>query len=287
MNESAVSPYREARLPVTAEQSLYYRDYGSEIGGVPLLCLHGYWRTGRDFEELADHFVSRRRVITVDLRGRGRSDSFPEPGDYRFETVVNDVILLLDTLKIDRVAIVGLALGAQIAMDLAATRPERVAAIITNDTGPEANLASGASMKSFSGGDAIDHDEAMRRVRGQYEEANPSFGQREFDRILYRNYRRTDDGLYVRDFDQATNEELVRMIAERATFWDEFKAIGDIPFTILRGENSHFLTLEIVERMKAARSDINVVTIKDCGHPVMLWEDEAFAAIEATLERAI
>lgn len=279
------APFQEARLPITAERSLYYRDHGAELGGIPLLCLHGYWRTSRDFEELAAHFAGTRRVITVDLRGRGRSDWFPDPQDYRFEAIVDDVVLLLDTLGIDRVAIVGLALGAQIGMELAAKRSERVAALITNDTGPEANLGAGRSMKAFSGGDAIDHDEAMRRVRGQYEEDNPSFGDWEFDRILYRNYRRGDDGLYVRDFDQNTNDELRRMLAERPTFWDEFRAIGDIPFTVLRGENSHFLTLDIVERMKAARPDIDIVTIPGCGHPVMLWEPDAFAAIDATLGR--
>lgn len=275
----------EARLPVTAERSLYYRDYGHELGGIPIICLHGYWRTSRDFEELAAHFSGQRRVVTVDLRGRGRSDWFPDPQDYSFDAVVGDVVALLDTLGIARAAIVGLALGAQIGMELAANRPERVAALITNDTGPEANLGAGRNMQAFSGGDAIDHDEAMRRVRGQYAEDNPSFGDWEFDRILYRNYRRGDDGLYVRDFDQNTNAELRRMLAERPTFWDEFRAIGDIPFTVLRGENSHFLTVDIAERMKAARPDINIVTIPGCGHPVMLWKAEAFAAIEATLDR--
>ena len=54
-------------------------DYGDHLSpNVPLVCLPGLTRSTRDFEDIADHLSqdenAPRRVLTLDYRGRGRSD---------------------------------------------------------------------------------------------------------------------------------------------------------------------------------------------------------------------
>ena len=49
---------------------LYYRDFGTENPGTPVICLPGLTRNSRDFEDLASYLSARRRVLTTDLRGR-------------------------------------------------------------------------------------------------------------------------------------------------------------------------------------------------------------------------
>jgi pimeloyl-ACP methyl ester carboxylesterase len=194
----AASP-REGWLQVTAGISLHYRSYGQRSAATPVICLPGYWRTSRDFEELAARLACDRQVITVDLRGRGRSGRSDDPDDYRFERLADDVVKLLDALDCPRAVFVGLALGAQLSLHLAASLPDRVAGIVLNDSGPESNPMAGARMKRFSGDDEITHEEALRRVKAQYAEDFPRLTGQDFERLVYRNYRRSDAGGYVRE----------------------------------------------------------------------------------------
>ena len=53
--------------------NLYYRDFGGQQDGTPVICLPGLTRNSRDFEDLAIRLGERRRVLTIDFRGRGFS----------------------------------------------------------------------------------------------------------------------------------------------------------------------------------------------------------------------
>ena len=64
-------------------------------------------------------------VVTYDVRGAGRS-----PRDPVDHAPCDDLVALLDELHLDRVAIVGLSMGARIGLEVAATRPERVRALV-------------------------------------------------------------------------------------------------------------------------------------------------------------
>ena len=52
---------------------LHYRDYPGDADAVPLLCVPGLTRNARDYGGLAERCSGKRRVIVVDLRGRGES----------------------------------------------------------------------------------------------------------------------------------------------------------------------------------------------------------------------
>jgi len=101
---------------------LRYRDVGQ---GAPIVFIHGYSRTLEDWTALADSFPANR-VIAYDVRGFGKSSKFGDSGHYG-AAMAEDVIALLDHLKIDRAHLVGHSLGALIAANVAARYPQRVA----------------------------------------------------------------------------------------------------------------------------------------------------------------
>ena len=101
---------------------LRYRDVGQ---GTPIVFIHGYSRSLEDWLALADSFPSHR-VIAYDVRGFGKSTKLTDVGRYG-DAMVEDVIALLDHLKIDRAHLVGHSMGALIAANVAVARPERVA----------------------------------------------------------------------------------------------------------------------------------------------------------------
>lgn len=276
---------REEFFEVSEGMNIFVRDYAGDSAKVPVVCLHGYWRTGRDFEELAGHLFPGRRVIVPDLRGRGRSDRATDDRDYDFECIAGDVDRILDTLEVHSAVFVGVALGAQLAMVLANRRPELVRGIVFNDSAPESNEAAGHRMRAFSSGDEISREEARRRVVAQYGDANPTLTDAEFDRIVYRNYASAPGGGLVRDFDQSTNAALARTKAQHPDFWPEYVGLKNCPVAIVRGANSDFISKATVDRMLAENVAAVLTTVPDCGHPVMMWEPEFYRAVDELLAR--
>lgn len=101
---------------------IWYAEFGS---GEPVLFVHGglgnsdYW--GLQVRALvAAHY----RVIVMDSRGHGRSTRNAQP--YGYDLMSDDVIGLLDYLKIKKVALVGWSDGAIVGLDIAMHHPERL-----------------------------------------------------------------------------------------------------------------------------------------------------------------
>jgi haloacetate dehalogenase len=98
--------------------------------GAPLILLHGYPQNGMTWARVAPEFARHFRVIIPDLRGYGDSDA---PTDdtahsvYSKQTMARDITALMDSLGIDRAAILGHDRGARVAYRLALDMPERVA----------------------------------------------------------------------------------------------------------------------------------------------------------------
>ncbi len=71
---------------------------------------------------------SRFRVIRYEHRGHG--STLAPPGPYRIEDLGSDLLAVLDAVGADRAHVVGLSLGATVAMWLSATHPERVDRVV-------------------------------------------------------------------------------------------------------------------------------------------------------------
>ncbi|RUP80937.1 alpha/beta fold hydrolase [Kocuria sp. HSID17590] len=121
------------------DTQLAYTDEG-QGRAVVLLHGHGYDRSMWDAQipVLVDQGW---RVVTPDLRGFGESEV--TPGIVYTEEFAADVIALLDHLGLDSVVLVGFSMAGQVALQIVATHPERVAALIVNDTVPHAEDVAG------------------------------------------------------------------------------------------------------------------------------------------------
>jgi len=75
------------------------------------------------------------RVVRYDARGHGQS-SVP-PGPYTIDQLADDVIGLLDHLKLDQVHFCGLSMGGMIGMSLALRMSHRLQKIVLSNTAPK------------------------------------------------------------------------------------------------------------------------------------------------------
>lgn len=115
-----------------ADMPFFRADDGTELAyhvqgeGTPLVCLPG--GPMRDSVYLGDlgGLSGRRKLVTFDLRGTGRSAIPADPASYRCDRLVDDVRTLQDHLGLARVDLLGHSAGANIAVQFAARYPQRV-----------------------------------------------------------------------------------------------------------------------------------------------------------------
>ena len=92
--------------------------------GASVVLLHGLGSCAADWAGQAAVLEPRYRVVCIDLPGHGASPL--RPGGLTVESIAHDVAALLDELSGEAVHIVGLSLGACVALRVALEAPRRV-----------------------------------------------------------------------------------------------------------------------------------------------------------------
>jgi pimeloyl-ACP methyl ester carboxylesterase len=277
--------YRDRHMTVVDGISLHYRDYRGPEGKLPLICLHGLTRNARDFADFAERYSPRWRVLALDFRGRGSSGYDPLPARYNPLTYARDVLQLLDQLKIDKAVFVGTSLGGLVMMTLAAMAPERIAASILNDVGPDVDVAGVERILTYVGKDLRFHswDEAADAIAANYGASFDRYTHDDWIKMAMRNCRE-ENGEIRFDYDMAIAEPFKATgPVPRVDLWPLFEALGSRPLLVVRGEKSDLLTEATVARMKEAAPHMQLSTVEGVGHAPELNEPEAISAIDGFL----
>jgi pimeloyl-ACP methyl ester carboxylesterase len=109
----------------TSEGLIHYATAGA---GSPVLLLHQTPRSWDEYRDVLPLLGERHRAVAMDTIGFGDSDKPPGPDSV--ERWARAVVGLLDALAIERTAVVGHHTGSVIAIELAASRPERVERLV-------------------------------------------------------------------------------------------------------------------------------------------------------------
>jgi pimeloyl-ACP methyl ester carboxylesterase len=277
--------------------TLFCRDYAAPahldsgvhdsrpLAPVPVLCLPGLTRNSRDFEPLARHLSSVRRVLTPDLRGRGRSDRDPDWRRYRLDVYVADMIALLDALQIEQVVVVGTSLGGLVGMFMAAGHRARVAGLVMNDIGPELDprgmqrIASGMGKVRA----VASWEEAADDARAANESALPDLDEAEWLRFAHAVYRQETSDRIVRDVDPLVGRALLESSVSAPDFWTAFATLQGLPVLCLRGATSDVLSADTVHRMMRIVPGMQAETIEGRGHAPTLDEPSSREALDRFL----
>jgi pimeloyl-ACP methyl ester carboxylesterase len=269
---------------------LYARLYGETLPAAPaVLCLHGLTRNSRDFEDLAPHLAQHYRVIVPDLRGRGLSDRDPQPQNYQPAVYVRDVLALLGTVDVKRVAIIGTSLGGMLAMMLAYSQPALVAGMVLNDVGPEIDPVGIERIKQYAGRlpPARSWSGAVAQTRAVYGDAWPGIAEDRWLALARRGYRENPAGVVDIDADPGIGVALRAAPQATLDLWPLWKALCKVPTLAIRGALSDILSAATFARMKSENPDLLQLEVAGRGHVPLLDEPECLAAIDGFLSRAL
>lgn len=123
---------------------LEYTEYGA--GDAWVVLLPAELAPRRMLQPLAHALAAEGlHVVTLDLLGHGRSDRPDDPHAYSVTEFAEQVVALLDHLGAPQAVVGGVSLGANVALEVAATQPGRVRGLIVEapilDNGVEASIA--------------------------------------------------------------------------------------------------------------------------------------------------
>lgn len=270
--------------------TLRYRDFSGPADRLPVLCIPGLTRNSRDFEPLIEAFPGERRFICPDLRGRGRSDYAKDTGTYHPQRYAEDIAGLLDNLGIERAVMIGTSLGGIVIMLLATMAPERVAAAVLNDVGPEIEARGLARIREYVGlGRSYPTwMHAARGLKAQAGASYPDFELSDWLRMAKRMMAIGPGGRIAFDYDMKIAEPFHEPAGAvpQADLWLAYRALTGRPVLVLRGEMSDILSDDTMARMAREIPDVEAVTVPRTGHTPTLEEPAARLAIERLLAKA-
>jgi pimeloyl-ACP methyl ester carboxylesterase len=103
----------------------YFELHGS---GEPLLLLHGFSGSSKDWHPLISAWSNHFKLIIPDLRGHGRTTSTPKQ-PYTLRQVSLDMWALLESLNINKFNAIGISGGGNVLLHMATQQPDRINAM--------------------------------------------------------------------------------------------------------------------------------------------------------------
>jgi non-heme chloroperoxidase len=236
---------------------IYYEDHGS---GPPVVLVHGYALNGHSWEKQeAALLAAGHRVITYDRRGFGAS-SRPSTG-YDFDTLAEDLHVLISRLDLHAVVVAGFAMGAgEVVRHLAVHGSARVkAAVLVAPLLP-------FLLKTPDNPDGIDRrvlNDITARIAADRPAAMKDFMDRSYNVDLL-DGRRVSDQAWQNSFFVAISASAHAAFRCVAACLEDFRAdlaAISVPVLVIHGDQDRVLPYEATSRrlpalLKNARSTI-------------------------------
>jgi len=254
--------------------------------GSPVTLLHGFTQSGRSWREVISMMPAGRRWVVPDLRGHGATRVRPG-APYTMEACTEDLVRLWDSLGIARSHLVGYSMGGRLALNVAATRPERILSLLT--IGAHAGLDEEAREGRRRGDEAL-----AQRIETDGLEAFVNYWS---SLPMFESLERRGPS-FVAQVRAARMENHVAGLAESLRgmgagamrpVWNELGRVK-VPCTFVAGQLDHGYAAS-ARRLAESVPDGRVVIVQRAGHTVHQERPEAFsrlllAHLEAASERS-
>lgn len=287
MNTASQSDPRSGYLTCAGRQ-IHYVEWGDPQAPA-VIAWHGLARTGRDFDEMAQHLAPRFRVICPDTLGRGFSQWSPDPAaEYQLSFYAKLAEGLLDGLGLAQAHWVGTSMGGAIGTVCAGTALQgRLRSLVLNDNAPRLAQPAIERIRQYAGNPpAFD---TVTELEAFFRQVYKPFGWQsdaQWRRMAETSARRLPDGRVTPHYDP----QMVRQFTDHEDdylIWTHYDRI-DVPVLCLRGAESDLVLAETVEEMRhrgpGAKGLLQVVEIAGVGHAPALNVPEQLELVSGFIE---
>jgi len=242
---TAANPTSNTGYAQVGDIKMYYSIQGS---GEPLLLLHGGMQSSEVWSAQVPAFAQQYQVITPDSRGQGRTTD--GDGSITYHLMAEDILKLMDILKINSAYIVGWSDGGNIGIDLALHHPERVKALVayganTTPAGLKADVLEKIRI--------IAVEDLAKGYATEYQRLSP-----------------TPDHLLV------LVEKLRIMWLNEPNFTKDDLGSIHVPTLVLDGENEELIQIDHTKAIALAIPNAKLILLPNIGHHAPLDDAAAF-----------
>lgn len=223
---------------------LYYAIIGH---GSPVLLLHGGLANSDYLGNQAKALMAHHMVVLVDSRGHGRSTRDARP--YGYDLMTDDVVALMDKLKIQKADVVGWSDGAIIGLDLGIRYPNRVGKIVafaanTKVSGVKDDLQKNPTFSAY-----------IERAGGEYKKLSAT--PQDYDRFV---------------------DQISKMWSSQPNWTDsELKSIRS-PVLVMDGDHDEAIKREHTEYIAATIPGAGLEILPNVSHFAFLQDPASFNA---------
>jgi esterase len=237
---------------------IHYLEWGS-ADKPPLIMLHGIGRVAHTFDHIAPHFASRYRVLAVDMRGHGDSAWDPK-GAYLVEDYVKDIEAMARQLGLRNIVIWGNSTGGRVAQVFAGLHPDLVAAVISEDVGPERPREIADGMTSRLKQEDERGWSSEEELLAQQKNGNPRTGEEILRAYVRYGSKRRPDGRVIWKRDPAIGNGFVP-----TELWRFVRQIKS-PIIYILGGRSTIVPAATQDELRKVLPQVEITTIPGAGH---------------------
>ncbi|MDD1611819.1 MAG: alpha/beta fold hydrolase [Methylococcaceae bacterium] len=255
-----------------ASVELVYSEFGLSDAS-PLIILHGFFASSRNWKFIAEKLADHHRVYVVDLRNHGSS---PHDPLMDYPSMANDVRQFMTQRGLSSASLLGHSMGGKIAMWLALTDSAAVDKLIIADIAPVSYSHSFKKIITALKALSLDSLSNRKQAEEALAEAIPELSYRQFllQNLVLKNghYRwRVDLDIFEQMAPNITAfpvSDRIMPFAESALF--------------IAGEESNFIQAESVWPLFP---HAQLITLAGAGHWLHIQQPEAFVkAVQGFLQ---
>jgi 3-oxoadipate enol-lactonase len=259
------------KVNLSTGTTIAYQEAGN---GQPIVLLHGFCGSHSYWDEVIPFLTAHGRVIVLDLRGHGASSA--KEGYYSMEHLADDLVVLLDGLKLPQVNLFGHSLGGYVALAFADKYPERLLSLglMHSTSFPDSEAAQANRLKAA---DTI----RTKGIVPFVDELIPKLFTANNRTRLPEQLQKAKEIGYGTSIEGAAGCALgMRERPDRGFVLEKL----DLPILLLAGELDEVIPPE--KRFPVSKNNVISITLESVAHMGMLEDPHTFAsAVVSFLER--
>ncbi len=247
---------------------LHYTIYTHNTSQEWVTFVHGAGGSSSIWYKQVRDYAKHYNVLLLDLRGHGNSkpslkNAFEK--QYTFDSIVDDIVEVLDHEKIEKSHFVGISLGTIVIRQLAENYPKRVSSMIMGGAIVKLNIRS----------------QILMRFGNVVKSVIPYLWLYRFFAfiIMPKKNHRESRLLFVREAKKLYHKEFIRwykLTTELNPLLRFFRQVDvGIPTLYVMGQED-YMFLPSIEKLVSMQRSADLMVVPDCGHVVNVEQPEYF-----------
>ena len=243
---------------------LFSKTYHQAASDQWVVFIHGAGGSSNIWRRQLTAFQQHFNLLTIDLRGHGKSTLFKTTSPYHFNLIINDIITVLNTLDIEKAHFVGISLGSLLSNLLAIKFLDRVSSLVLGGSISRINIKARILLSVGNVFKKVIPFLWLYKIFATI--VLPKKNHQESRRLFIKEAKRMDQEQFLKWF--ALTSELPEVLRQLRT------TLIVPPTIFIQGKEDHMFLQDLLKAPNSQKQTMKV--IPNCGHVVNIEKPTLF-----------